>query len=40
MKALNRHIIILNTMEAVYEIFERRSAMYSDRPRMPMVKEL
>ena len=39
-KVLNKHVIILNTLEAVNEIFEKRSANYSDRPRMPMVKEL
>ncbi|KAF5349136.1 hypothetical protein D9756_009447 [Leucocoprinus leucothites] len=33
-------IIVLDTAEAAFELFERRSSIYSDRPRMPMINEL
>ena len=37
---LGKHYIILDSFEAVEELLEKRSATYSDRPRMPMMKEL
>ena len=40
MKALNRHILVLNTLEMTNEFFEKRWAKYSDRPRLPMVIDL
>ncbi|KAJ6580641.1 cytochrome P450 [Mycena capillaripes] len=33
-------IIVLSSMEAVKELFERRSSLYSNRPRLPMLTEL
>ncbi|KAJ7495387.1 cytochrome P450 [Mycena latifolia] len=33
-------MIVLSSMEAATELLEKRSAMYSDRPEMPMVTEL
>ncbi len=32
--ALGTHIIILNSAKAVYELFEKRSSIYSDRWRI------
>ena len=40
MNMLGKHYIILDSFEAVEELLEKRSATYSDRPRMPMVNEL
>ncbi len=37
---LGDHIIILDSLEAITELLEKRSSIYSDRPRMPMLKEL
>lgn len=39
-KVFDKHIMILNTVEAMNEIFDKRSALYSDRPRLPMLNEL
>ncbi|KAJ7777026.1 cytochrome P450 [Mycena metata] len=33
-------IVVLSSMEAVKELFERRSSLYSNRPRTPMLTEL
>ena len=33
-------VIILDSHEAVTELLEKRSSIYSDRPRMPMLGEL
>ncbi|KAF8218550.1 cytochrome P450 [Tricholoma matsutake] len=33
-------LVVLDTSEATTELLERRSSIYSDRPRMPMAKEL
>ncbi|KAJ6579965.1 cytochrome P450 [Mycena vulgaris] len=33
-------IVVLSSMEAIRELFERRSSLYSDRPRLPMLNEL
>ncbi|KAJ6562700.1 cytochrome P450 [Mycena vulgaris] len=33
-------VVVLSSMEAIRDLFERRSSLYSDRPRMPMVNEL
>ena len=40
MNMLGKHYIILDSLEAVEELLEKRSATYSDRPRMPMMNEL
>lgn len=39
-KVLGNHVIILESLEAVNDLFEKRSSIYSDRPRMPMLVEL
>ncbi|KAJ7483509.1 cytochrome P450 [Mycena latifolia] len=33
-------IVVLSSMEAVRELFDKRSSLYSDRPRLPMIVEL
>ncbi|KAF7373020.1 Cytochrome P450 [Mycena sanguinolenta] len=33
-------IVVLSSMDAVKELFEKRSTLYSDRPRLPMLGEL
>ncbi|KAJ7693215.1 cytochrome P450 [Mycena rosella] len=33
-------IVVLSSMEAIRDLFEKRSSLYSDRPRMPMLVEL
>ncbi len=33
-------IIVLNTMKAVNDVLEKRSANFSDRPDMPMIRDL
>ncbi|TFK33961.1 cytochrome P450 [Crucibulum laeve] len=33
-------IVVLNTFEAAWELLEKRSSLYSGRPRMPMLNEL
>ncbi|KAF7372980.1 Cytochrome P450 [Mycena sanguinolenta] len=40
LNAAGTSIVVLSSMEAVRELFEKRSTLYSDRPRMPMVVEL
>ncbi|PPQ95248.1 hypothetical protein CVT26_014939 [Gymnopilus dilepis] len=37
---LGKSIVVLDTIEAVNELLDKRSAIYSNRPRMPMVTEL
>jgi cytochrome P450 len=39
-KALDKHIIVLNTLEATNDLLEKRSSKYSSRSRLPMVNEL
>ncbi|TDL20319.1 hypothetical protein BD410DRAFT_725961 [Rickenella mellea] len=39
-EVLGKHILILNSLETAVELCEKRSHIYSDRPRMPMLKEL
>lgn len=34
------HTIILNSAQAASDLMDKRAAMYSDRPRMPMFAEL
>ncbi|KAF8910615.1 cytochrome P450 [Gymnopilus junonius] len=40
LNVLGRPLVILDTIEAVNELLDKRSAIYSNRPRMPMVTEL
>lgn len=40
LSVLGQHIIILNSPEAVGDLLNRRSAIYSDRPSLPMAGEL
>ncbi|THH13120.1 hypothetical protein EW146_g7061 [Bondarzewia mesenterica] len=39
-QAFGTHIIVLNTKQAADDLLDRRSSIYSDRPRMPMLNEL
>ncbi|KZT32144.1 cytochrome P450 [Sistotremastrum suecicum HHB10207 ss-3] len=38
--ALGRHIIVLNSHKAAFDLLEKRSAIYSERPTLPMGGEL
>ncbi|TFK73310.1 cytochrome P450 [Pluteus cervinus] len=40
LSALGQHIIILNDAQDVVELLEKRSATYSDRPRMPLLEQM
>lgn len=40
LRAFNRHVIVLDTMQAAVDLLEKRGAIYSDRPRMPLLVEL
>lgn len=33
---MGQHVIILNSLKAVTDLFEKRSHIYSDRPILPM----
>ncbi|THU98674.1 cytochrome P450 [Dendrothele bispora CBS 962.96] len=35
-----KSIVVVNSFEAADELFDKRSSIYSDRPRMPMLNEL
>lgn len=37
---LGQHVVILNSVKAVTDLFERRSALYSSRPQSTMASEL
>ncbi|KAH8110331.1 cytochrome P450 [Phellopilus nigrolimitatus] len=39
-KVFGQHIIFVNTPEAADELFEKRSAVYSDRPRSTLINDL
>jgi hypothetical protein len=39
-KVLGQGFLILGSMERAYDLFERRSSNYSDRPRTVMLSEL
>lgn len=39
-EALGQHTVILNSAKAVKELFERRSTIYSSRPKVVMMGEL
>lgn len=36
LRVLNRHIVVLNTLKAADDLLNKRSAIYSSRPRSPM----
>ncbi|KAF7345632.1 Cytochrome P450 [Mycena venus] len=40
LNAMGTSIVVVSSMEAAREIFERRSSLYSDRARLPMIVEL
>ncbi|EJD42956.1 cytochrome P450 [Auricularia subglabra TFB-10046 SS5] len=40
LRLLYKRIIVLNTLEAVTELLDRRGGIYSDRPRFPMIVDL
>ena len=37
---LGIHVVVLNTFEAARNLLEKKGALYSDRPRFVMLKEL
>jgi hypothetical protein len=37
---LGQGIIILDSPEAIMDLLERRSSIYSDRPKVPMIRDL
>jgi hypothetical protein len=37
---LGQGIIILDSSEAIMDLLERRSSIYSDRPKVPMIRDL
>ncbi|KAJ3571117.1 hypothetical protein NP233_g3953 [Leucocoprinus birnbaumii] len=39
-KVLGQSFLILGSLDRTYDLFEKRSSNYSDRPRMPMLNEL
>ena len=39
-QAAGHHIVVLHTVDAANELLDKRSAMYSSRPRMAMISEL
>jgi hypothetical protein len=39
-EVLGQRFLVLNNLERVQDLFEKRSSNYSDRMRMPMVLEL
>lgn len=39
-KVLGQNIIFINSAKAAYDLFEKKSAIYSDRPRLPLLREL
>ena len=38
--AFGKHVIYLNSYEAVMEVFQKRSSKYAERPRFVMVAEV
>lgn len=40
MEAFGQPIIILSSYDAAYDLFVKRSSIYSDRPRFPVCREL
>ena len=40
LNALGMNLIVVDTMDAAKELLDKRSATYSDRPRMIMLNEL
>ena len=40
MEIFGGHTIVLNTVQAVRDLMDKRASTYSNRPRMPMLVEL
>ncbi|KZW01599.1 cytochrome P450 [Exidia glandulosa HHB12029] len=40
LRVLTRRIVVVNTMHVAADLFDKRSNIYSDRPRFPMLNEL
>lgn len=40
MEILGRKILVVNSFQAVDDLFEKRSANYSDRNELPMINDL
>jgi len=38
--ALGTDMVYINSRRLAYELFERRSSVYSDRPNLPMIVDL
>lgn len=34
------HLVVVHSAEAAFELFEKRSGIYSDRPRLHMLAEM
>lgn len=40
LRVLNQDLVVLNTVKVATDLLEKRSAIYSDRPRMTMINEV
>ncbi|EEB86886.1 hypothetical protein MPER_16003, partial [Moniliophthora perniciosa FA553] len=40
MKVFGTNMIVVNSQKATKEMFDKKSAMYGDRPRMTMINEV
>ena len=40
LQAFGRHVVVVNTLEAVSDLFDKLGAIYSARPRAVMLVEL
>ncbi|KIJ48876.1 hypothetical protein M422DRAFT_161957, partial [Sphaerobolus stellatus SS14] len=40
LRLVNTDMIIVNSRQMTYELFDKRSSIYSDRPDFPMVKDV
>jgi hypothetical protein len=40
LNVLGQHFVILNSLEVITDLFEKRSSNYSDRKQMTMINEL
>jgi len=38
MSALGKHIVVLNKIEDINELMEKRSALYCSRPYLPVIE--
>jgi hypothetical protein len=40
LKVFGQSILVINSTDVAYELFEKRSSIYSDRTELPMLKDL